>query len=555
MITQLKIKNYALIKSLDIDFKPGFTSITGETGAGKSILLGAIGLVMGDRSDSSAILDPTEKCVIEADFYIASMGLKTAFEDRDIDYSDHCTVRREWAPNGKTRSFINESQVTVSELKWLGTQLLEIHSQHTGLLVTQNEEQMKLLDAYCGADLALAKYQKTYITINQLKTSLKSKQQALAKIRSDSDYNNYLLDELQQFAPIEGEEDQLEKDIALLSQSSELETSLSKIDAILDGGQGSLIDLIGQLKSELKGFTGLSSELNDYFERIQSMGVEAKELARDIQSAAGSYESNPEKLEQLNQRFSALQLLLRKHGCNTSMELMEKFALLQQGQVGENHLEAEITEIEEQISALFKQMELEAKDLHGMRQAAKDALSKRVVEQLHQLEMPFAQMEVLVESMGDNYNEYGNSRVAIHFSANKGQHPMPIEKVASGGEISRLNFCLRTIIAELKQLPTLIYDEADTGVSGEVASRLGYLMRKQGGKQQILAITHLPQVACSGNQQLFVYKNNEADISETQIKTLDENGRIVAIAEMLSGKNPSEAALLNAKNLLEIQST
>jgi DNA repair protein RecN (Recombination protein N) len=284
------------------------------------------------------------------------------------------------------------------------------------------------------------------------------------------------------------------------------------------------------------------------------MGVEAKELARDIQSAAGSYESNPEKLEQLNQRFSALQLLLRKHGCNTSLELMDKFALLQQGQVGENHLEAEITEIEVQISVLFKQMELEARDLHGIRQAAKDALSKRVVEQLHQLEMPFAQMEVLVELMGENYNEYGNSKVAIHFSANKGQHPMPIEKVASGGEISRLNFCLRTIIAELKQLPTLIYDEADTGVSGEVASRLGYLMRKQGGKQQILAITHLPQVACSGNQQLFVYKNNEADISETQIKTLDENGRIVAIAEMLSGKNPSEAALLNAKNLLEIQS-
>ena len=555
MIAQLKIKNYALIRALDIDFQTGFTSITGETGAGKSILLGAIGLVMGDRSDSSAILDPNQKCIIEAEFNVTNLALKDAFNAKDIDYSDHCTVRREWLPNGKTRSFINESQVTVAELKWLGTQLLEIHSQHTGLLVTQQEEQIKLLDAYCGADKLLPQYQSSFHEVNRLKSAIKTKEQQLAKIKSDSDYNNYLFDELKQFAPVENEEIDLEKEIALLSQSTELEAALSKVESMIDGGDGSILDLLNQVKSELKAYTGLSNELNDYFHRVQSMGVEAKEFARDIQGASGAYESNPERLEQLNQRYSALQLLLRKHNCAGSMELIQKFKQLEQEHTGENNLAEEIEDIKKQLLQVGAHMASEANQLHVTRSAATKNLSNLVVDQLQQLEMPFAQMQVRVDTLGEQYNETGNDKVSIHFSANKGQQPMPIEKVASGGEISRLNFCLRTIIAELKQLPTLIYDEADTGVSGEVASRLGYLMRKQGSRQQILAITHLPQVAASGNQQLFVFKNNEADISETQIKSLDQKGRIVALAEMLSGKNPSDAALLNAKTLLEVQSS
>jgi len=553
MLTHLRIQNYALIKALDIDFHSGFTSITGETGAGKSILLGAIGLVMGDRGDSSAILDPTQKCIIEAEFNLQLLGLATSFEERDLDYAEHCTVRREWHPNGKTRSFINDTPVTVSELKWLGSQLLEIHSQHTGLLVTQADEQMKLLDAFAGTDELLLCYRSTLQEVQQLNQSLKEKQAQLTQIQRDSDYHQYLLNELQQFNPVVGEELDLEQEISLLSQSEQLSFALSKSSAMLDGGDGSLLDLASKIKAELKSFSGLGKDLGEFFERINQLGIEAKELSRDIESAIHNHESNPARLEEINERFTALQLLLRKHGFSEAQELLNKKEELEATTAGEHHLEAEIDALNNALAVANSTLAKQADELHQQRLYRKDELSKQVIGHLQQLEMPFAQLEIQLQQESQYYDN-GNSRITLMFSANKGQTPMPIEKVASGGEISRLNFCLRTIIADLKNLATLIYDEADTGVSGEVASRLGFLMRKQGQRQQILAITHLPQVAASGNNQLFVYKNNDADISETQIRSLDTAGRVHALAEMLSGKNPSEVAKLNAQHLLEIQS-
>lgn len=553
MLTHLRIQNYALIKALDIDFHSGFTSITGETGAGKSILLGAIGLVMGDRGDSSAILDPTQKCIIEAEFNLQLLGLATSFEERDLDFAEHCTVRREWHPNGKTRAFINDTPVTVSELKWLGSQLLEIHSQHTGLLVTQADEQMKLLDAFAGTDELLLCYRSTLQEVQQLNQSLKDKQARLTQIQRDSDYHQYLLNELQQFNPVVGEELDLEQEISLLSQSEQLSFALSKSAAMLDGGDGSLLDLASKIKAELKSFSGLGKDLGEFFERINQLGIEAKELSRDIESAIHNHESNPARLEEINERFTALQLLLRKHGFSEAQELLNKKEELEATTAGEHHLEAEIDALNNALAVANSTLAKQADELHQQRLYRKDELSKQVIGHLQQLEMPFAQLEIQLQQESQYYDN-GNSRITLMFSANKGQTPMPIEKVASGGEISRLNFCLRTIIADLKNLATLIYDEADTGVSGEVASRLGFLMRKQGQRQQILAITHLPQVAASGNNQLFVYKNNDADISETQIRSLDTAGRVHALAEMLSGKNPSEAAKLNAQHLLEIQS-
>jgi len=553
MLTHLRIQNYALIKALDIDFHSGFTSITGETGAGKSILLGAIGLVMGDRGDSSAILDPTQKCIIEAEFNLQLLGLATSFEERDLDYAEHCTVRREWHPNGKTRAFINDTPVTVSELKWLGSQLLEIHSQHTGLLVTQADEQMKLLDAFAGTDELLLCYRSTLQEVQQLNQSLKDKQARLTQIQRDSDYHQYLLNELQQFNPVVGEELDLEQEISLLSQSEQLSFALSKSSAMLDGGDGSLLDLASKIKAELKSFSGLGKDLGEFFERINQLGIEAKELSRDIESAIHKHESNPARLEEINERFTALQLLLRKHGFSEAQELLNKKEELEATTAGEHHLEAEIDALNKALAVANSTLAKQADELHQQRLYRKDELSKQVIGHLQQLEMPFAQLEIQLQQESQYYDN-GNSRITLMFSANKGQTPMPIEKVASGGEISRLNFCLRTIIADLKNLATLIYDEADTGVSGEVASRLGFLMRKQGQRQQILAITHLPQVAASGNNQLFVYKNNDADISETQIRSLDTAGRVHALAEMLSGKNPSEVAKLNAQHLLEIQS-
>ena len=552
MITHLNIKNYALIKDLDIEFQEGFTSITGETGAGKSILLGAIGLIMGERGDSSAILDPSQKCILEASFDLSRLNLKAAFEERDIDFNNHCTIRREWSPNGKTRSFINESQVTVSELKWLGQQLLEIHSQHTGLLVTQSNEQLKLLDAFCDCTDLLADYQHTYYEHQKVAIALKTALEQLSKITQDTEYNGFLRKELEDFNPKAGEEIELESDIALLSQATDLEEMFGKIDMAMDGSENSIVDQLNAVKSEMKGFSSINPQLGGIYERFVSLAVDAKELARDLRVIAQGIESNPEKLQYANDRYTQLQSLFRKHNVDSSQALLEKLTSLQSEQAGETVLQEKIAELQESALRLQSDRQIKANSLHKKRLSGLESLCSQVVDQLVQLEMPFAQMQIHITQTESSFNESGNTQISMLFCANKGQSPMPIEKVASGGEISRLNFCLRTLIADLKQLPTLIYDEADTGVSGEVANRLGYLMRTQGKKQQILAITHLPQVAAAGNQQLFVYKDNQAAISETKIRPLDTDGRILALAEMLSGKNPSEAAKLNARDLLNI---
>jgi len=552
MITHLNIKNYALIKDLDIEFQEGFTSITGETGAGKSILLGAIGLIMGERGDSSAILDPSQKCILEASFDLSRLNLNEAFEERDIDFNNHCTIRREWSPNGKTRSFINESQVTVSELKWLGQQLLEIHSQHTGLLVTQSNEQLKLLDAFCDCTDLLADYQHTYYEHQKVALALKTALEQLSKITQDTEYNGFLRKELEDFNPKIGEEIELESAIALLSQATDLEEMFGKIDMAMDGSENSIVDQLNAVKSEMKGFSSINPQLGGIYERFMSLAVDAKELARDLRVIAQGIESNPEKLQNSNDRYSQLQSLFRKHNVDSSQALLEKLTSLQSEQAGETVLQEKITELQESTLRLQSDRQIKANSLHKKRLSGLESLCSQVVDQLVQLEMPFAQMQINITQTESSFNETGNTQISMLFCANKGQSPMPIEKVASGGEISRLNFCLRTLIADLKQLPTLIYDEADTGVSGEVANRLGYLMRTQGKKQQILAITHLPQVAAAGNQQLFVYKDNQAAISETKIRPLDSDGRILALAEMLSGKNPSEAAKLNARDLLNI---
>lgn len=552
MITHLNIKNYALIKDLDIEFQEGFTSITGETGAGKSILLGAIGLIMGERGDSSAILDPSLKCILEASFDLSRLNLKTAFEEKDIDFNNHCTIRREWNPNGKTRSFINESQVTVSELKWLGQQLLEIHSQHTGLLVTQPNEQLKLLDAFCDCTELLSDYQHTYFEHQKVAIDLKTALEQLSKITQDTEYNGFLRKELEDFNPKIGEEIELESDIALLSQATDLEEMFGKIDMAMNGSENSIVDQLNAVKSEMKGFSSINPQLGGIYERFMSIAVDAKELARDLRVIAQGIESNPEKLQNANDRYSLLQSLFRKHNVDSSQALLEKLTSLQSEQAGETVLQEKIAELQESTLRLQSDRQTKATILHQKRSGGIESLCSQVVDQLKQLEMPFAQMEIHIAQADSSFNETGNTQISMLFCANKGQSPMPIEKVASGGEISRLNFCLRTLIADLKQLPTLIYDEADTGVSGEVANRLGYLMRTQGKKQQILAITHLPQVAAAGNQQLFVYKDNQAAISETKIRPLDADGRILALAEMLSGKNPTEAAKLNARDLLNI---
>ena len=552
MITHLNIKNYALIKDLDIEFQEGFTSITGETGAGKSILLGAIGLIMGERGDSSAILDPSQKCILEASFDLSRLNLNAAFEERDIDFNNHCTIRREWSPNGKTRSFINESQVTVSELKWLGQQLLEIHSQHTGLLVTQSNEQLKLLDAFCDCTDLLADYQHTYFEHQKVAIALKTALEQLSKITQDTEYNGFLRKELEDFNPKMGEEIELESDIALLSQATDLEEMFGKIDMAMDGSENSIVDQLNAVKSEMKGFSSINPQLGGIYERFMSLAVDAKELARDLRVIAQGIESNPEKLQNSNDRYSQLQSLFRKHNVDSSQALLEKLTSLQSEQAGETVLQEKIDELQDSTLRLQSDRQIKADLLHKKRLSGLGSLCSQVVDQLVQLEMPFAQMQIHITQTESSFNETGNTQISMLFCANKGQSPMPIEKVASGGEISRLNFCLRTLIADLKQLPTLIYDEADTGVSGEVANRLGYLMRTQGKKQQILAITHLPQVAAAGNQQLFVYKDNQAAISETKIRPLDTDGRILALAEMLSGKNPSEAAKLNARDLLNI---
>lgn len=550
MLTRLNVKNFILIKELVFKPEKGLNVVTGETGAGKSILLGALGLVLGNRAETSSLLDKNEKCIVEAEFDISGLDVQPYFENHELDYETNTILRREIAPTGKSRAFINDTPVNLAQLKELGEYLIEIHTQHTGLLIANSAEQLQIIDTYAGNSALLRTYNKEWLQLKKLEQQLQKAKKDQAEALAQQDYIQYQFDELQKFAPVSGEEVQIENDISTLGHVTQIKDMGMEAAYLLSNSEHSALNILNQVKQTLKQIAPYNKDLADIAERIGSAITELSDLAMALDNIAESAEADPQKLEHLNLRLASLQSLLRKHNCNSAADLIPILVSLDNSL---NRLENEghhIQELEKQFYNATTACEQLALQLHEQRLQAAPELCKQAILALQELEIPHAKLQCELHFNKAALGKDGATSATMLFSANAGVAPKTLEKAASGGEISRLHFVLKSILAGKKAMPVLIFDEADTGVSGEVATKLGHRMKELGNHHQIIAITHLPQMAASGHTQFFVYKSEVNASSSTEIQKLLPADRVMIIAQMLSGKKPGEAALANARELL-----
>lgn len=548
MLHKLLIKNYALIKETEIKFFPGYTSVTGETGAGKSVLLGALGLLLGERADLSAIPNNENKCVIEGEFDITRLKLEDVFAEFSWEYDFNTVIRREWLPTGKSRAFINDSPVQVNDLKTLGNYLLEIHSQHSALTITKSSEQLFAIDIYSGNIENLQKYQTVHKQYVKAEKELKQLQEELNQRIQEREFKQFLLEEIIQFKPENNEETQLENEIKLLNAAEDVVSICNKSGFILTDSDQSVYGLLSEIKQNIKSIASISDEFGQFHQRIDSLLTEIKELSRDFESTGAKTNPNPERLQLLEERYNKLQQLLKKHRVSTSQDLIEIATDLKQAENTTLSLENAIEQLTDQLNKTSSERIQLAQQLNERRCSVLQEFAQRIQDDLVSLEMPHVQIELQLNKT--ELSSTGYDSLVFLFSANLGSSLQELSKSASGGEISRVNFCIRNLIAEKKSLPTLIYDEADTGVSGQVATRIGELLRNQGKNQQVLAITHLPQVAAAGENQLFVFKSHSDNFSETKARYLAAQERELEIATMLSGNNPTESAVSAARDLI-----
>ena len=551
MLTNLLIKNYALIKELNISIDQNLTTITGETGAGKSILLGAIGLVLGQRADNSAIADQSEKCIIEATFDIKNLNLKALFEEIEIDYHDECVIRREIHPNGKSRSFINDTPANLNQLKQLGAQLIEVHTQNTGLLISNPDEQIHLLDDFGGYKSLIDDYKKAYSNYSTSTKNLNSLLLSQSQFIKEKEFIQFQFDEIYNFQPIDKEEVTIEEQITLLTQASNITQALGQANKQINETENSLVDQLNYLKNQIKPIAQLNDSISSVFTRLETTIVELKDIGFEAENIAEKIEENPAALDNLNDRLLKMQNLFRKHQVESAAELLhlqnELEIKLQQSQ----NIDDEIISLKNEVKKAKENAFIMAQKLSESRLNASKLLAEETKTILVNLAIPHAQIEFKVNTSDTELGPLGIDTVNILFSANLGKSPQLLSQVASGGEISRLNFTFRSLIAKNKNLPTLIYDEADTGISGEVASKMGAMMRQLGNFHQVISITHLPQVAAAGQNQWLVYKSVAENKTLSSVKKLDFNERITVLGQMLSGTNPTDAALSNAKELLD----
>ncbi len=550
MLKHLQIKNYALIKSLDLNFSEGLTTVTGETGAGKSILLGAIGLILGQRADSSEITSGESKCIIEASFEIEALGIQSVFESIGIDYEPLCILRREIHNTGKSRAFINDTPVNLTDLKLIGTLLVEIQTQHANLMVTQTIEQRKILDYHFADKSNLTDYKTAFNELTQSKQLLTQKEQERLEILKNKDYNEFLLNELSALNLNIEKDANLGQEIELLSQVEKIKSAFGSSIQILENEQLGILNGLNSIKTNLKNIKEINPEIAAYFERFESVSIELKELNNELWDYSEKIEENPARLEELNLRQSKIQSLLKKHQVESIEGLMEIESKLSHELMDITQLESEIDAIKNQCASLNSRCVKMAEELTQLRKQSAEIIQKSAISILNNLGLPHAQLEFEVLPDYKRLSDSGCDEVQLKFSANLGSPLMPVGQVASGGEISRLNFAIRSIVAKKKNLPTLIYDEADTGISGEVAGKMGRIFKELGNSHQVICITHLPQVASQGKQQLFVRKSIADGKTMTAVDYLSENDRIENIASMLSSDTITESARTTAKELL-----
>jgi DNA repair protein RecN (Recombination protein N) len=549
MLQHLRIQNFALIEETDVDFSNGLTVITGETGAGKSILLGALGLTLGNRADVGSLHDKTKKCIIEARFNVEAYQLNAFFERNELDFEAITTVRREITPEGKSRAFINDTPATLTVLKELGDRLIDIHSQHETLLLKETNFQFELVDAFAQTTLLFADYKKHYSALQKLKKQLDDLNNQELQAKKDLDYFQFQFNELEETEIKVGVLKELEEESETLENAEFIKSNLSKSSAALAGGDENIVSSLAVLKQQLQSIAKFNTRFNEFFERLNSVVIELKELGSDIDNAEEDVVYDPNRLEEVNSKLDKLNRLLKKHGVATEDELLNIKSGIELKLQQFSSLEVSIEKTRKEIAAQEKQCNTIASDLSKKRQKATEGIEQNIKTMLASLSMANAQFKIDLRPQ-EVLSATGFDQVSFLFTANKGAEFKELHKTASGGELSRLTLCLKALLAEHTALPTIIFDEIDTGVSGDVADKIGNILKLMGKRMQVITITHLPQMASKGSSHLYVYKSDTKDKTTSNIKLLNKEERVGEIAKMLSTGNPTETALKNAKELL-----
>ena len=549
MLTSLSIKNYALIDNLNVDFNDGFSIITGETGAGKSILLGGLSLILGKRADLSSLKDTTQKCIIEAVFNIANYNLKSLFQAEDFDYEDITIIRREILPSGKSRAFVNDSPVNLSSLQLLGERLIDIHSQHQTLQLTSNDFQFQVIDALAKHDDLVSHYK---VELKGLKALQKEHQELLtfqAEAIKEHDYNTFLLNELVEAHLVEGEVETLEEEYETLSNVEGIQEKLDEAYQLLSEEQIGIITSLTSLKNIFQKLSSISNKYETLFNRANSSLIEMDDLYSEVYELQESLEADPQRLEVVDAKLKSIHNLMQKHIVSEVSELIDIKNQLEEKVAVTENLDETIQKKSSEITKKEEELNKIAQSIHKNRLDVIPQLKQQLETILVDLGMPNAQFKIDLE-LSNTFYSNGKDELTLLFSANKGGNFNELKKAASGGELSRIMLAIKSVLAKYIQLPTIMFDEIDTGVSGEISNKMGDIMLQMSKHMQVFSITHLPQIAAKGHSHFKVYKEDVNEVTQTNLIKLNHDERIVEIAQMLGGSEISNSAIAHAKELL-----
>ena len=550
MLTSLSIKNYALIDYLSVSFNNGLSIITGETGAGKSILLGGLSLVLGKRADLSSVKNKSEKCIIEAVFDIANYDLKQLFLDQDLDYEPQTIIRREILPSGKSRAFVNDTPVNLDALQNLSNHLIDIHSQHETLELTNNHFQFKVIDALAKNGDLLNLYSNKLEEFNSLHKQLVQLKSFQSEAIKEQDYNSFLLNELEEANLVKDELQVLEEEYETLNNVEEIKEKLSYVNQLLNDEQVGILSALTDLKNTIQKLSDYSPKYLELFNRINSSLIELDDVFNEVESLQDQLEADPNKLAQVNSKLQVIHNLFQKHNTDSIEDLLEiKNQLAEKVSITEN-LDSKIDELEEQISIIKNEAVNTAKEIHSNRQKAIPKLVEQLKEITVKLGIPNAQFKLEL-NLKEEFFSNGSDELFFLFSANKGADLNTLKKTASGGELSRIMLAIKYILSKHIQLPTIMFDEIDSGVSGEISNMMGEIMQQMSKTMQVFTITHLPQIAAKGDVHFKVFKEDKQDKTLTKLVRLNQDDRIVEIAQMLGGDKITDSAVLHAKSLLQ----
>ena len=549
MILSLSIKNYALIEDIQVPLTKGLTIITGETGAGKSILLGALGLLLGKRADLGSVKDATQKCIIEGEFSLKGYGLQPLFKDHDLDYDVHTIIRREILPSGKSRAFVNDTPVGLSQLQALGGYLVDIHSQQETNSFATEVFQLEVLDALAGNAPILQGYQNAlseFTSISkQLEKQLSQKEAALKEL----DYHTFLQQELMEASLHTIDQQALETNYNTLNNAEEIQGSFAEIEQLFSQENTGIIDSVKQARSLLNNISKYAPSYQELYDRLHSVTLELEDVISSIENASEDLQVDPTELFRINEVLQTLYRLQHKHSVSSVKELSEIESNLSSKIYNSLHLDTTIETLEKEKQKLTQALLKLAKDLHDNRVEALPMLQQKLETYLSLLGLPNAKFKVEFTT-SPTFKKSGTDSLAVYFTANKGGNFGLLKKVASGGEMSRIMLSVKALLSQYKKLPTIVFDEIDTGVSGEIALKMAFIMGEMSTHMQILSITHLPQIAAKGEQHIKVYKEDRQNTTVTHLKQLSQEERIVEIAQMIGGKNITDTTLANAKELL-----